>query len=116
LLPSDTVTTLVINAPRRTVLSDRRKTFDLTFSSGVGDGYAISRASAAHCHVGCKVVLLSTDEYKRAEGILVKLEPAGKAGNGLQRYDAHIESLRRVAYRPGRINRNGVAVIVDRDE
>jgi hypothetical protein len=109
------VTVLVINAPRRTVKSNDRKSFDRTFASGVGEAYAISKAWAARCHVGCKVVLLSTDERKRAEGTLLKLEPAGKAGNGLQRYDVHIAELNRVEYRAERINRNGVAVADQED-
>lgn len=110
------MTTLVINAPRRTVTSEDKKSFEHTLSTGIGEGYAISKASAARCHVGCKVVLLSTDERKRAEGILLKLEAAGKAGNGLQRYDVHMESLTRVAYRPEHINRNGVAVMFQTGE
>lgn len=76
---------------------------------------AISKAWAARCYVGCKVVLLSTDERKRAEGVLLKLEPADKAGNGLQRYNVHVAELARAAYRPERLNRNGVAVISQAD-
>lgn len=109
------MTTLVINAPRRTVNSDDRKSFEQTLASGIGDRYGISRASAALCYVGCKVVLLSTDERKRAEGVLLKLEPVDKARNGLQRYNVHVAELARVAYKEEQINRNGVAVISQPD-
>lgn len=110
------MTTLVINAPRRATTSESKRSFDSTFASGVGEGYAIAKASVTRCLPGSKVVLLSTDEGKRAEGTLVKLEPAGKARNGLQRYDVHVANLARVAYRPEQINRYGVAVISEADE
>ena len=56
-------------------------------------------------------MLLSKDERKRAEGKLVRLVPTIKAGNGIQRYDVHVEGLRKVPYKPEDINRNGVAVL-----
>lgn len=103
--------TLVINAPKQMVDAESKKCFESTFSSGVGEGYAIASRLYVQCRIGCRVVLLSKDEGKRAEGKLVRLIPTEKAGNGIQRFDVHIEGLRRVPYRPEDLNRNGVAVL-----
>lgn len=104
------MTILVINAPRQMVRAQRKKSFAKTFSSRIGKGYAIWSRWFARCYPGCKVVLLSKDERKRAEGKLVKLVPVSKARNGIQRYDVYIRNLTKVTYRPEPLNRNGVLV------
>lgn len=102
---------LVINAPRWRVQQENAKSFERTFHSGVGDGYAISKNLFDQLSPGCGVVLLSKDQKLRAEGKLIRLVPTTKANNGIQRYDVYIENLTRVPYRPEHLNRNGVAVI-----
>jgi hypothetical protein len=103
---------LVINAPRNQVHENKKKSFDSTFGTGVGDGYAINRNLFSQIYPGCGVVLLSKDQKLRAEGKLVKLVPSFKTGNGIQRYDVYVKDFKRVPYLPERLNRNGVAVIV----
>jgi hypothetical protein len=103
------VTTLVIHTPKWRVRAERVKSFDQTLSTGIGDGYAIPRAWAEQCQPGCKVVVLSKDEKKRAEGRLVRLVPVSKADNGLQRYDVHICDLVTVTYVPESLYRTGVS-------
>jgi hypothetical protein len=103
--------TLVINAPMAKVQQQGSRSFYSTFKSSVGDEYAISASLRAQLSPGCKVVLLSTDEDKRAEGDLVKLVPKSKTKSGMQRYDVHIKNLKMVPYKPENINRYGVAVI-----
>jgi hypothetical protein len=105
------VATLVIHAPRQKSRAEGKKSFERTFATRKGRGYAIARNLYERCWPGCEVVLLSKDEGKRAEGRLVKLVPTVKADNGIQRYDVYIEKLRMVRYRPEALNRNGVAVL-----
>ncbi len=104
------MTTLVIHTPRWRVTAERVKSFDQTLTTRIGDGYAIPRAWADQCQPGCKVVVLSKDERKRAEGTLVKLDPVSQADNGMQRYDVHIRDLVMVTYAPESLYRTGVAV------
>ena len=73
--------------------------------------YAINAKLFPRITLGGRVVLLCKDEPRRAEGRLVKLVPTFKAGNGIQRYDVHIENLKMVPYKPESLNRNGVAAI-----
>lgn len=103
--------TLVINTPSRTVDLEGKRSFENTIATGVGEGFAIARRLYDQCRPGCGVVVLSKDEGKRAEGKLVRLVATSKAGNGIQRYDVHVEGLRKVPYKPEHINRNGVAVL-----
>ncbi len=102
---------LVINAPKWRVRQENAKSFEKTFQSGIGDGYAISKNLFDQLSPMCVVVLLSKDQKLRAEGRLIKLVPTTKTKNGIQRYDVYIENLTMVPYRPERLNRNGVAVI-----
>ena len=104
------MTTLVIHAPKWRAQQDARS-FENTFASGVGDGYAIASRLYAQVHVGCKVVLLCKETRKRAEGQLVGLDPDEKTGNGIQRYNVRMKNLQMVPYKPESLNRNGVAVI-----
>lgn len=103
--------TLVINAPKKQVDENNKKDFENTFSTGVGEGYAINSTLFSQISSGCKVVLLSKDEKKRAEGRLVKLVPTYKTNNNIQRYNVYVEGFARVPYRPESLNRNGIAVI-----
>lgn len=103
---------LVINAPKQQVVLNNKKSFQETFGSGIGQGYAIWRTLFNQIYPGCKVVLLCKDERRRGEGILEKLVPTDKTINGIQRYDVHIRDLRIVSYKPENLNRNGVAVVI----
>jgi hypothetical protein len=106
------MSTLVIHAPRQKVQPGGYwKSFERIFELSVGFGYAIASTLFAQLNPGDGVVLLDKDKRLRAEGKLVKLEPAGKAGNGVARYDVHIGNLKMVPYKPESLNRNGVAVI-----
>jgi hypothetical protein len=78
---------------------------------GIGKGYAIPSTQIGLVAPKCKVVLLSKDQKRRAEGILVRLKPTKKAGNGQQRYDVHVRGFKKVPYRPERLTRNGIAII-----
>ena len=98
------------NAPKQMVNSEDKRSFEQTLATGIGRGYAIAHNLWLLCRPGCSVVLLSKDEGKRAEGTLLKLVPTEKAGNGIQRYDVHIDGLRPAPYQPEALNRNGVAV------
>jgi hypothetical protein len=102
---------LVVNAPKRTVHQENAKSFEKTFQSGIGDGYAISKNLFDQLSPCCVVVLLSKDQKLRAEGRLIKLVSTTKTKNGIQRYDVYIENIAIVPYRPERLNRNGIAVI-----
>ncbi|MCX6048570.1 MAG: hypothetical protein NT075_25995 [Chloroflexi bacterium] len=108
---------LVINAPKSQVDQGIKKSFQRTMSSGVGEGYAISKNLYDElCIDGkissdCGVVLLSKDQKLRAEGILVKLVCAGKTKTGMQRYDVHIDELKPVTYKTESLNRMGIAII-----
>lgn len=103
--------TLVIHAPRSTVVSKHAKSFEKTYKDGLGEGYAIYRSIVHEVHPGCTVVLLSKDQELRAEGKLVKLVATTKTDNGCQRYDVHIEGLKKVPYKPEKLNHCGVALI-----
>jgi hypothetical protein len=101
----------VIHAPRQKAQEEKKRSFQQTFENRVGDEYAIPGHWVALLSAGCKVVLLSKDEHKRAEGKLVELVPRSKANNGMQRYDVHIDDLKMVPYKPESLGRTGVAVI-----
>ena len=88
--------TLVINAPASKVQQENKRRFGNTFSSGIGDEYAISKNLVAQISPGCCVELLDKDQELRAEGELIELVRKSKAGNGIQRYDVCIANLRMV--------------------
>src|SRR5947207_7849789 len=92
--------TLVINAPRWRAVRDGARSFQATFDSGVGRGYALTRAIHQGCASGCRVVLLSKDERRRAEGVLLELVRTEKTDNGLWRYDVHVRGFKEVTYQP----------------
>jgi hypothetical protein len=77
----------------------------------VGREYLIGEKKAALLREGCAVVLLSKDEKRRAEGTLVRLEPTGKARNGVQRYNVHMKDLKEVPYKAENLDRWGVNVV-----
>jgi hypothetical protein len=56
------------------------------------------------------VVVLNKEQRERAEGTLDRLEKAGKAANGMQRYNVYIRDLSKVDYQPEALNRCGIAV------
>ena len=101
---------LIINAPRQQEIERNAQSFEKTFSTGVGESYAINSKLFPQIHPGCKVVLLSKDRKQRAEGELIRLVPTYKSKNGIQRYDVHVRGFVKVQYRPERLNRNGVAL------
>lgn len=103
--------TLVIHAPLSQVKRAGKKSFERTLKTGIGQGYAIARSLREHCKSNCRVVLLSKDEKKRAEGRLLRLVLTKKVGSGIQRYNVHTKAMKRVTYKPERLNRNGVAVL-----
>jgi hypothetical protein len=106
-----TVPTLIIHAPKEKVDAEGHPSFARTLDSGVGEGYAISKADAARLGPGDAVVVLSKDERRRAEGRLEKLVPNGRTESGMQRYDVHIKDLKVVDYKPERLGRTGVSVV-----
>jgi hypothetical protein len=65
------MSTLVIHAPAGKVQQESKQSFETTFASGVGDGYAITQNLFAQLSPGCCAVLLCKDTEKRAEGTLV---------------------------------------------
>jgi hypothetical protein len=102
---------LVIHAPKEKNQTESKRSFDTTFKSGIGDGYAIWKSLASQITPNCKVIVLSKDERKRAEGVLVKLVPVEKTASGIQRYDVKMRDLKMVPFKDERLNRNGVAVL-----
>ena len=114
---------LVINAPEYQLGREDTMSFDDTFKKGMGKGYALNKtilrqlSPVEMIRPGWRVVLLSKDRKLRAEGKLVKIEPAMKDGrpwitkNYIRRYNIYIENFEMVPYRPEELNRNGVAVI-----
>ena len=100
--------TLVINAPSNKV---GKKSFGYVMQNRVGVGYIITPAQLAQLYQDCGAVVLDKTKKQRAEGILYNWKPTKKAGNGQQRYNIYIKQLKPVAYKPERLNRNGVAVI-----
>lgn len=105
------MTRLVLHAPKRTTQTDEKRSFDHIVATGIGEGYILSRREWELCHPGCRVVILSKDERRRAEGVCVNIIPTSKANNHQQRYDVHISALEIVSYHDEPLNRNGVAVI-----
>lgn len=114
---------LVIHAPEYQLGREDTMSFDDTFTKGVGKGYALNKtilrklSPDGMIRPGRRVVLLSKDRRLRAEGKLVRLEPAIRDGrpwftnNHIRRYNVYIENFEMVPYRPEKLNRNGVAVI-----
>ena len=105
--------TLFIHAPYRKAAPGERYSFEYIRKTGTGEGYAIWRKWAAIIKQGWTVVLLRSDkEQKRAEGILVGLERTGLYVNGVERYNVHIEGLKKVSFKKEvNFNHYGVCVI-----
>ncbi len=114
---------LVIHAPEYQLVREGTKSFEDTFQSGIGEAYALNSTilrnvfSEGVIRLGWRVVLLCKDRRRRAEGELVRLEPAMRngrpwfTGNHIRRYDVYVRNFKIVPYRPESLNRNGVAVI-----
>jgi len=102
---------LVIHAPAYRAIQGA-KSFEDVLADGVGVGYIIYKIDKSKLQEpGSIVVLLSNDLKRRAEGVLVKLNPTIKADNGGQRYDVFVDKWMEVLYKRERLNRCGVAVI-----
>jgi len=103
--------TLVIHAPQHKAKRGATS-FAAILAGGVGPGYIIYKSDKSKLQIpGSTVVLLDNDLKRRAEGVLVKLHPGAKAGNGQQRYDVHVAKWTVVPYQRQKLNRCGVAVI-----
>ena len=117
------MSSLVIHAPEYQLVREDTMSFQDTYETGVGKAYALNSTILAQVfpegiiRPGWRVVLLCKDRKHRAEGRLVRLEPAIKDGrpwfteNGIRRYNIYIENFGMVTYRSEKLNRNGVAVI-----
>ena len=105
--------TLVIHAPHSEVKQNQNQSFNQTFTTGRGDGYAISSGLFTQISPGDAVVMICKVHKKQAEGRIKELCPTVKAGNGIQRYDVLMVDLKMVPYTHEsiRLNRNGVTVI-----
>ena len=74
------MTTLIIHAPQAMSQHEGKRSFDRTIQLRIGEGYAIPKADAERLGPGDKVVVLSKDEKRRAEGTLVRLVESGETG------------------------------------
>jgi hypothetical protein len=113
---------LVIHAPEYQLREGAKSSND-TFETGIGEAYALNSTILGQLppvgiiRPGWRVVLLCKDKKWRAEGRLVRLEPAIKDGrpwftkNHIRRYDVYVKNFKMVPYEPVPLNRNGVAVI-----
>jgi hypothetical protein len=102
---------LVIHAPRSKSQQEGKRSFAETIATSIGDGYAISLTLFRQLDPGDGVIVLNKDTRQRAEGTLVRLQPNGATGSGIQRYDVFMQNLVMVPYQSEPLNRNGVAVI-----
>jgi len=114
---------LVIHAPDYQLARPDTRSFEDMLEMGIGRGYALNSTilrqlpPAGPIPPGWGVVLLCNNRGLRAEGELVRLEPAVRDGrpwftkNHIRRYDVHVRNFEMVTYRPEALNRNGVAVI-----
>jgi|SRR5262245_6655920 len=103
--------TLIIHAPQEMVAQESKRSFDRTIQLGIGEAYAIPKAEADLLAPGDKVVVLSKDEKRRAEGTLVKLVQNGETETGMKRYDVHMQDLKPVPYKSEPLERTGVSVV-----
>ena len=107
------MTTLYLNVPKDKVDGEGKKSYQDTLRSAIGSGYAIPMGQAEQCVPGSGVVLLCQATRQRAEGKIMELKPAEKAGNGMVRYDVYIENVAAVPYCPAPANfgRTGILVV-----
>ena len=105
------MSTLVIHAPKSRAKRDGVRSFEKTFDSGVGDGYAIYKNLYDQLNFKSRVVLLDKDQELRAEGKLKRLVSTEKTKSGIQRYDIHVEHFELKRYKSETLTRCGVAVI-----
>lgn len=114
---------LVIHAPDYQSSREDKKNFKDTYRTGLGEGYALNKGILGQVIPkgiilpGWRVVLLCKDRKCRAEGELLRLEPAIRDGrpwftkNHIRRYNVYVKKFEMVPYKPEALNRNGVAVI-----
>jgi hypothetical protein len=99
-----------MNAPFTKYLQEGKRSFAQTLISGVGDGYAVYPRLFQQISPGERLILLDKDTRRRAEGILVGLQPNGWTLNGIQRYDVLMRDMAIVPYQSIPLERTGVAV------
>jgi hypothetical protein len=102
--------TLNLSAPRAKVGPPPYRSFQRILDSGIGEAYAIAENQFNLLSSGSGVALVSNDEKRRAEGMLVELVLVGRTKSGMRRYDVHIKNLKEVDYKPEHFMRWGVSV------
>jgi hypothetical protein len=105
--------TLNLSAPRNKVGQEPYTSFQEILNRRIGKAYFIAKKEYDQLSPGCKVVLLSNDEKRRAEGTLRELRCVGTmnaGGKGMKKYDVHIKDLQEVAYRRERLTHRGVSI------
>lgn len=109
--------TLVLNHPHKQVLANKKKSFQSTFISGVGEEYYIPQTIIGNVKQGDKVIILSDKKgsKERAEGFLNKLVQSSftKHSPPRPRYDIYIDNLNKVPYHRndfGDLERSGIAI------
>ena len=116
--------TLVIHAPGYHVRRKGRRSFEDILDTGVGTAYALNDTilkqlfSDGRTGRGWRAVLLcKAGNGSRAEGTLVRLEPATKDGKPwftrrhVRRHNVYVRDFIFVPYKSEALNANGVAVI-----
>lgn len=105
--------TLVIHAPHSEAERNQKRSFEQTVSSGIGDGYAISRGLFQQLAPGDPVLVICKVHRRQASGRLRRLKPREKAANGIQRYDVFMDDLKQVPFDCGAVplTRTGVAIL-----
>ncbi len=107
--------TLVIHHPEEEVTENNKRSFSICCSTGIGEGFAISKSKVDILKPGDKVVILCSTKgaERRAEGSLVKLVHVGATKSGLKRYDVYIDSIFTVDYHRSdfdKLTHTGIAV------
>ncbi len=109
------MTTLVIHTPYWKGKPGAPNSWEAYFQTGVGKGYAISKAGTSKLGPGSKVVLLRNDyKQRRAEGFLLRLVCTGIIPQGMKKYDVHFSDQKELSYTynlpNAKLSRQGVAV------
>jgi len=106
------VSTLYLSAPwDKTDPGTHRKDFYEILERRVGPDYAIYSGLIGLVRPGMRAEVFDKGRGKKAEGVVTKLVPKRRAGNGVQRYDVLLGELTEVPYtNPPQFNRCGIAV------
>jgi hypothetical protein len=103
---------LVVNAPHNKANSENEsRSFEQILATGVAPGYGILDADRKKISIGCTLIILDKYKWKRAEATIVRFEPAGYDGRGIQRYNVHFKDARETGYSDESLNRSGTAII-----